>query len=88
MEYVVPGHGFEEPEPIDLPPAPDRPSTYVLRVEIEGAEPAIWRRLVVRSDTRLDSHFTRRPPRCRTPHVRDSAALQGRLAEGQNNARA
>ncbi len=54
MEYVDPEIGFEEPEPIELPPAPDRPSTYVLHVEIEDADPLIWRRIVVRSDIRLD----------------------------------
>ncbi|MEJ7795958.1 MAG: plasmid pRiA4b ORF-3 family protein [Nocardioides sp.] len=39
---------------IELPPAPAAPSAYTIRVDLVGAKPPIWRRMVVRSDVTLD----------------------------------
>jgi len=36
-------------------PAPDHPSTYTVRLELDGAAPEIWRRLELASDLTLDA---------------------------------
>lgn len=46
---------FEQENPtIDLPPVPATPKAYTVRIDISNAKPPIWRRLVVRSDVKLD----------------------------------
>jgi hypothetical protein len=39
---------------IELPPAPGETRALTVYVELQGAEPAVWRRLVVPGDTTLD----------------------------------
>ena len=47
--------GFEWSNPAaELPPAPDEIRGLAVRVELQGTEPAVWRRLVVPGDTTLD----------------------------------
>lgn len=45
--------GFQPNPAIELPPAPESPSLLDLRVSLNDAEPAIWRRLHVRGDHSL-----------------------------------
>jgi hypothetical protein len=43
------------PRPVRRRPPRDLPATYRIRVDLEDADPPLWRRLDVRSDLRLDS---------------------------------
>lgn len=39
---------------IELPPPPDFPVTFTVRVELDGSEPLVWRRLMLRGDLTLE----------------------------------